>query len=91
MSEIGKMSSSNLILNNRKSLNLTGVKDIGKFDDKNVNVVTSQGELNISGENLKIEKICVESGNLNLNGKVNSISYSDSKNLGKNFLKKLFS
>lgn len=84
-------STSNIILNNRKTLNLTGVKDIGKFDDRDVTVITNQGNLKISGNNLKIGKLCVESGQLELSGTVNSISYTDSKKINSNFFKKLFS
>ena len=82
---------SNIILNNRKSLNLTGVKDIGKFDDHDVTVITNQGNLKISGNNLKMGKLCIESGQLELSGTINSISYVDSKKISNNFLKKLFS
>lgn len=81
--------SSNLTLNSRKSLTLTGVKDIGKFDDHNVTVFTNQGELAISGNNIKIGKLCTESGQLELRGKIDSMSYSNSKSC-KSFFKKLF-
>lgn len=84
-------STSNLILNNRKSLSLTGVKDIGKFDDHDIMVMTNQGNLKISGNNLKIGKLCIESGQLELSGTVNSMSYIDSTKMGSNFFKKLFS
>ena len=84
-------STSNIILNNRKSLNLTGVKDIGKFDDHDVMIITNQGNLKISGNNLKIGKLCIESGQLELSGTVNSLSYIDSKKISNNFFKKIFS
>ena len=84
-------STSSIILNNRKSLNLTGVKDIGKFDDHDVIVMTNQGDLKISGNNLKIGKLCIESGQLELSGTIDSMSYVDSKKISSNFLKKLFS
>ena len=84
-------STSNIILNNRKSLNLTGVKDIGKFDDHDVMIITNQGNLKVSGNNLKIGKLCIESGQLELSGTVNALSYIDSKKMSNNFLKKIFS
>lgn len=84
-------STSNIVLNNRKALNLTGVKDIGKFDDRDIMVMTNQGDIKISGNNLKIGKLCIESGQLELSGTINSMSYIDSKKISGNFFKKLFS
>lgn len=83
-------STSNIILNSRKSLSLTGVKDIGKFDEKDITVFTTQGKLKISGNNLKIGNLCTESGNLNLTGNINSLSYLDSKDSKQSLLKKIF-
>ena len=83
-------STSNVILNNRKTLSLTGVKDIGKFDEHDITVFTAQGPLRISGNNLKIGNLCTESGNLNLTGSINSLSYTDSKDIKNNILKKIF-
>ena len=81
---------SNIVLNNRKVLNLTGVKDVGKFDDQSIIVFTNQGKLKVSGSNLKIGKLSVESGELELNGSINSIVYVDLKDMGSGFFKNLF-
>jgi len=83
-------STSNIILNNRKTLSLTGVKDIGKFDEHNITVFTTQGQLKVSGNNLKIGNLCTESGNLNLSGTINSLSYVSSNDINNNIFKKIF-
>lgn len=81
---------SNIMLNNRKVLSLTGVKDVGKFDEQNIMVFTTQGKLKVSGNNLKIGKLSTESGQLELNGNINSIVYVDLKDIGGGFFKNLF-
>lgn len=81
---------SNLVLSSRKNLNITGVKDVDKFDDKEIIAITYQGKLRINGNNLKIGKLSIESGMLELNGKIDSLSYLDSNELTKNFFKNLF-
>ena len=85
-----KEDSSIVSLSNRKILKLSGVKDIGKFDDNNTIVFTNLGKMKVIGSNLKIGKFCVETGNLVLTGKFDSISYlnsSDSKGFWKNLFK----
>ena len=83
------ISHSNISINNRKSIKLTGVKDIEKFDEKLTTVLTTLGEMKIVGNNLKIGKFCIETGSLELTGKIDSISYLDKKNV-KGFWKNLF-
>ena len=82
--------SSNVTINNRKSIKLTGVKDIEKFDEKLTTILTNLGKMKIMGNNLKMGKFCVETGSLELSGKIDSISYVDKQNV-KGFWKSLFS
>ena len=82
--------SSNITMNSRKSIKLTGVKDIEKFDEKFTVILTNLGKIQITGNSLKMGKFCVETGDLELNGKFDSIVYLDKKNV-KGFWKSLFS
>ena len=75
-----------LELDLREKLSLTGVKEIMSFDEKNVNVKTNCGELSIDGDNIHINVLNVEKGELEIQGKINGINYfdvyeSDKKNL----------
>ena len=56
--------SHNLILKERKSLNISGVLDVDSFDDNAVVAYTDLGELTIKGSNLHINKINLDSGDL---------------------------
>ena len=45
--------SSNVSLHNRKNLKLTGVKDIGKFDENTTIIFTNLGKMKVLGNSLK--------------------------------------
>lgn len=80
----------NVIMENRRSLTITGVMDIDSFDEQQVIVFTEQGELTIKGVNLHINKIDVDSGDLLMEGEVDSISYSENQPQKGGFLARLF-
>ncbi len=66
-----------LILENRRKLTVTGVTDIDSFDEKTVVLFTDLGELTIAGQDLHINKLDVESGELTMQGIVDDISYRE--------------
>lgn len=88
--EIGQ-GASNLILENRKNLVLTGVTDVDSFDERAILLYTQLGELVIRGENLHINVMNVETGDLSVEGEISSLVYGDKKVKKKpNVLEKLF-
>jgi sporulation protein YabP len=81
----------NFILENRSRLVLNGIHDVGSFNDGEVVVYTTRGELKIKGRELHIIRVSVESGDMELNGKIDSLVYSDNiKRVPDNFITKLF-
>ena len=82
--------SHNLILKERKSLNISGVLDVGSFDDNAVVAYTDLGELTIKGSNLHINKINLDSGDLELDGEVYSLEYAEDRPAERGFFSKLF-
>lgn len=79
-----------LILENRKSLTITGVSDVDSFDEQAVVAYTDLGELTIRGINLHINKLSLETGELTLDGKVSSMTYTENQSGNSGFLSKLF-
>ena len=67
----------NLIINFREKMSITGVKEIINFDEKEINLKTVCGELSIDGENIHINVLNVEQGELEISGKLNGINYLD--------------
>ena len=82
----------NITLSERKNIIITGVKKIDSFDKLEFSMETTLGNLNIKGEELEIVKLDTYQGNITIKGKVNSLTYNDSKSKVKedNFLGKLF-
>lgn len=81
-----------LKVNNRKTLEITGVKEVDSFDNEEFLLETVMGYLIIRGENLQLNNLDVEKGNVSIKGKVYEISYVDEQQQekAKGFFSKLF-
>ena len=68
-------------MNNNEEKRSTGahnlILDIDSFDEETVVVYTDLGELTVRGSGLHINKIDVDAGELELEGEIDSLSYSD--------------
>ena len=60
----------NLVLENREKLSITGVLDVLSFDDQVVILETELGLLNVKGENLKINKLSIDTNEVIIEGDV---------------------
>ena len=81
----------NFILENREKLILSGVIDVGSFNETEVAVYTQLGELRLKGKGLQIVRVNVETGDMEITGKIEAAVYSD--NIGRvpnNIITKLF-
>lgn len=67
----------NLILDDRKKLNLTGVIDVESFDDTRVILRTVCGDLIIKGSDLQIDRLSLDSGEVGISGLVVGFSYEE--------------
>ena len=67
----------NLVLENREKLNVSGVNDVLSFDDQVVIVETELGLLTVKGENLKINKLSIDTSEVIVEGRINNLTYSD--------------
>ena len=73
----GNNSIQNLILENREKLSISGVLDVLSFDDQIVILETELGMLTIKGEDLRINKLSIDTQDVIIEGNINSLSYSD--------------
>ena len=67
----------NLILENREKLSISGVLDVLSFDDQIVMVETELGLLTVKGENLRINKLSLDTSEVIVEGDIVSLNYSD--------------
>lgn len=67
----------NLILENRGKLSISGVNDVLSFDDQVVMVETELGLLTVKGENLRINKLSIDTSEVIVEGEISYLAYSD--------------
>lgn len=83
----------NIILENREKLSISGVLDVLSFDDQVVILETELGLLNVKGEDLRINKLSIDTSEVIIEGEITSMNYSDKdvdKKGGSSFLGKIF-
>lgn len=64
-----------LILNERKTLTLTGVREALSFDEENVLLQTELGLLCIQGQELKLKNLSPEGGQVSVEGTICALIY----------------
>ncbi|MEW6523968.1 MAG: sporulation protein YabP [Bacillota bacterium] len=72
----GEDSGHRVIVSNRESVTVKGVLNVDSFDDQELVLDTELGTLTIGGEELHVRELNLESGNLFLEGLINSLTYS---------------
>ena len=82
----------NLVLENREKLSISGVLDVLSFDDQVVIVETELGLLNVKGENLRINKLSIDTYEVIVEGDIYNLSYSEknSEKKGTSLIGKIF-
>lgn len=78
-----------VIIEDRKKLNLSGVKDCLGFDDETIVLNTALGKLTIKGTALHIENFDTNTGDFTATGRVHAIVYTAQQNSG-GFLSRIF-
>lgn len=71
-----------LVITNRVSGNITGVTDVISFDLGEILLETSQGMLSIKGKDLHVSRLTLEKGEVDIDGKIESFTYSDASDRG---------
>ena len=69
----------NLILENRGKLSVSGVNDVLSFDDQVVMVDTELGLLTVKGENIRINKLSLDTAEVIIEGEISGLTYSQNK------------
>ena len=67
----------NIILENREKLTISGVLDVLSFDDQIVILETELGMLTVKGENLRINKLSLDTTEVIIEGEVVNLGYTE--------------
>lgn len=82
-----------MMLNNRHSGSFTGILDVLSFDVNEILLETELGMLHIKGKDLHVNRLNLEKGEVDIDGQVDALNYSQVPGIGKKggMLGKLFS
>ena len=87
------LKSHTLNVSNRQVVTITGVNDVLSFDAGEVLLDTNDGVLMIRGSALHVSRLTLDRGEVDIDGKVDSLTYSEGKGLkksGESVLGRLF-
>ena len=79
----------NVIMENRRNLSISGVRDVDSFDEQSVVLVTELGQLTVRGSGLHISHLDQDTGELAMCGEVSELVYAEQKPDGKGFFARL--
>ena len=79
-----------VILEGRESLSVSGVEEVESFDENTIVMNTCKGTLGVRGEDLHIEKLSLDGGDLKVEGTVDALTYEDDGRERGSFLARLF-
>ncbi len=89
MQENSPFQTHSLSLENRELLSLTGVLDVTGFDEETINLKTPMGTLIVKGNALHINHLSLDTGEVSVDGRINSLQYlGDTRQKG--IMSKLF-
>ncbi len=89
----GNRKAHKVLLGSRKTGNFSGVVDVLSFDVSEILLETEEGMLLIKGNDLHVNCLSLEKGEVDIEGKIDSLAYSEIKDYGKqaeSFLGRLF-
>ena len=79
-------------LEDRERLSVTGVTEVAEFNEDGITADTERGAVTIKGEELHVTRLDIEEGILDIEGRIESIEYSDKMagKISQSFLNRIF-
>ena len=81
--KIKQRRSHRLNMEDRKRLEMTGISDVISFDLNKILLETDYGVVTVKGDNLHVNGLSVEKGELDIDGSIQSLEYSEVSSFGK--------
>ena len=82
-----------IMLNNREKGTITGILDVLSFDENSIVLDTDMGLLTIRGKDLHVSRLTLEKGEIDIEGRTDSLIYSSNeahRKSGQSLLARLF-
>lgn len=69
----------NIIMENRRRLSVSGITDVDAFDELEITAQSSLGVLTVRGRELRITNYSKDTGDLDIEGDICELSYTEPK------------
>ncbi|MBR4072749.1 MAG: sporulation protein YabP [Clostridia bacterium] len=79
-----------IVIDERKSLIISGVKEVKNFDDETLVLDTVMGRITVKGEKLHIISFNTETGDLTAEGRIHAVVYISEERRGGGALSRIF-
>ena len=89
MGELSTAKNGNIIIENRKKFTASGVKDVESFSPEKIVLETESATLTVTGSDMKVKKLSVETGDVFIEGQINGCVYSKERTDKEGFLKRV--
>ena len=77
MEETGRLRAHSVTISARESAVITGVNDLDSFNESEIILLTDGGVLTIIGEDLHVNKLNLDDGQLAIEGLINAMEYGE--------------
>lgn len=71
------------VLNNRRNAMFTGIVDVISFDLTEILLETELGMLHVKGKDLHVNRLSVEKGEVDIEGRLDSFVYTDTGDINR--------
>ncbi|MDY2627100.1 MAG: YabP/YqfC family sporulation protein [Lachnospiraceae bacterium] len=68
-----------ILVTDRAWMQISGVLEVISFDTEEIILDTEEGRMRITGTGLQVKQLVIESGDLEIEGRPDSITYTDMK------------
>ncbi len=79
---VSRLGKHKIILTDRGVCSITGVSDVLSFDVSEVLLETEQGMLMMKGKDLHVNRLMLEKGEVDVDGRIDSLTYSENPGYG---------
>ncbi len=67
----------NITMEERRKMMVSGVEDVDSFDEDKIVAYTTEGVMTVKGAGMKINRLNVEKGEMEIEGEIDSIEYAE--------------
>lgn len=80
----------NIFMQNRGKMSVSGVSDVAGFNEQIITMFTDLGQLTIKGRKMHISSLSLETGDVEIEGEIIALGYSDNLSSKSKLISRIF-